>query len=85
MSRTAAVSPKVKNLIAEGGRDYLGNSYQFIIVLSHIYIEWFQTFGTTKQQTLTHSSKTQSRKRRHLELEKQLALASATAFIKVYR
>ena len=35
ISRTAAVSPKVKNLIAEGGRDYLGNSYHCTI--SYLY------------------------------------------------
>ena len=83
MSRTATVSPTVKNFIAEGGRDYLGDSYHYTI--SYLYIEWFQTFGTTKQQTLTRPSKTQSRKRRHLELEKQIALASATVCIEVYR
>jgi hypothetical protein len=84
MSRTATVSPKVKNFIVERGRDYLSDSYHYTIL--YLYIEWFQTFGTTKQQTLTRPSKTQSRKRRHLELEKlQIALASATVCTEVYR
>jgi hypothetical protein len=84
MSRTATVSQKVKNLIVERGRDYLGDSYHYTIL--YLYIKWFQTFGTTKQQTLTRPSKTQSWKRRNLELEKlQIALASATVCTEFYR